>query len=360
MNSPGEGGNGGHGWGGAVFSTNELVVSDSLFVWNQARGGNAGSGGRGGFRLYGGQNGEPRGAPGGDGGSGFGAALWNSNGVVRISNCNLANNAVGGSLGGNGGRGGDTFKYNGGTGGDGGEGGMGLGVVCVLGDGRMTNCTIASNLGTVGAGGIGGAGGLTAGIDPAPPGSNGLAGVTVGGVRTVDCRMVNTLLATNTPGGNCLGQIIDDGCNLSSDGTCIFTNVGSLNSVDPKLGPLANNSGPTLTMALLAGSPAIDAGDNAAAPPTDQRGIRRPYGAAADIGAYEYAALLRINRNQGSALDILLRDGVPGQTCRLLTSTNWSDWFCVATNQVGTNGTFLFEAQCDTTEPQRFYKAVLP
>ena len=84
---PGEGGDGGHGWGGAIFSTNELEVRDSLFVWNQSRGGNAGDGGRGGFQLYGEPNGWPRGAAGGDGGSGFGSALWSSNGVARISNC---------------------------------------------------------------------------------------------------------------------------------------------------------------------------------------------------------------------------------------------------------------------------------
>jgi hypothetical protein len=40
-------------------------------------------------------------------------------------------------------------------------------------------------------------------------------------------------------------------------------------------------------MALLPGSPAIDAGGHVAAPPTDQRGVPRPFGPAADIGAYE-------------------------------------------------------------------------
>lgn len=183
---------------------------------------------------------------------------------------------------------------------------------------------------------------------------------TSGGVAIDVCRMANTLLATNTPGGNGHGQIIDDGRNLSSDGTCSFTNVGSLNNIDPKLGPLADNGGPTLTMALLAGSPAIDAGDNAAAPPTDQRGVPRPFGPAADIGAYEYATLLRISRVAGNALDIQLCDGLPGQTCRLLTSTTLSNWTCVATNQVSANGTFLFQEFCDTAETQRFYKAVLP
>ncbi|HEX3129596.1 MAG TPA: IPTL-CTERM sorting domain-containing protein [Thermoanaerobaculia bacterium] len=59
--------------------------------------------------------------------------------------------------------------------------------------------------------------------------------------------------------------------------------------VDPLLGPLANNGGPTLTHALLPGSPAIDAGNPAiqAPPPTDQRGFARIYGPAIDLGAVE-------------------------------------------------------------------------
>lgn len=58
---------------------------------------------------------------------------------------------------------------------------------------------------------------------------------------------------------------------------------------DPMLAPLADNGGPTLTHALLTGSPAIDAGNNAAALETDQRGegYVREFGAAADIGAFE-------------------------------------------------------------------------
>ena len=59
-------------------------------------------------------------------------------------------------------------------------------------------------------------------------------------------------------------------------------------NTDPLLGPLSNNSGTTMTLALLPGSPAINAGTNAGIPATDQRGIFRDYGTAADIGAYEF------------------------------------------------------------------------
>src|SRR5262249_21353600 len=48
--------------------------------------------------------------------------------------------------------------------------------------------------------------------------------------------------------------------------------------IDPRLGPLAANGGPTRTQALLVGSPAIDAGDVSTGAPTDQRGVPRPSG----------------------------------------------------------------------------------
>jgi hypothetical protein len=56
---------------------------------------------------------------------------------------------------------------------------------------------------------------------------------------------------------------------------------------DPNLGPLADNGGTTLTHELLQGSLAIDAAGTVGIPATDQRGIARPQGPAADIGAFE-------------------------------------------------------------------------
>src|SRR6185369_16353146 len=71
--------------------------------------------------------------------------------------------------------------------------------------------------------------------------------------------------------------------------------VGSAaNPLDPMLGPLQNNGGPTLTKAPLPGSPAIDQG-HSSGQATDQRGVPRPYdnpaiagplgGDGSDIGA---------------------------------------------------------------------------
>src|SRR5262249_11791067 len=69
--------------------------------------------------------------------------------------------------------------------------------------------------------------------------------------------------------------------------------AGDLVGVDPMLGPLQDNGGPTLTHALLADSPAIDAGDDSvlAFLTTDQRGPGFPRKSCAhvDIGAFESA-----------------------------------------------------------------------
>ena len=59
---------------------------------------------------------------------------------------------------------------------------------------------------------------------------------------------------------------------------------------DPQLAPLANHFGDARTHALLATSPAIDHGNNAAGLTIDERGATRVVGTSADIGAYERQA----------------------------------------------------------------------
>jgi hypothetical protein len=87
-------------------------------------------------------------------------------------------------------------------------------------------------------------------------------------------------------------QFISLGYNLiQTPGSVTFTGTtaGNIYGVNPMLGPLANNGGPTQTMALEAGSPAINAGapDIAGLPATDQRGLPRVVGGRVDIGAFE-------------------------------------------------------------------------
>src|SRR5262249_52788808 len=99
------------------------------------------------------------------------------------------------------------------------------------------------------------------------------------------------LTAANTifsnPGGNCDAGITSLGHNLESADECGLHAAGDLTGRNPLLGPLADNGGNTDTAALLSGSPAIDAGDPATCPATDQRGVVRPQGPACDIGAFE-------------------------------------------------------------------------
>ncbi|HTX80505.1 MAG TPA: sortase [Longilinea sp.] len=104
----------------------------------------------------------------------------------------------------------------------------------------------------------------------------------------------NSILSHPLAGTDCedWGWIGTNTANLVQDGSCSPALDG-----DPTLGPLADNGGPTQTMALLAGSPAIDAGDTSycAADPVndkDQRGVTRPQGAHCDIGAFEYGAII--------------------------------------------------------------------
>jgi hypothetical protein len=119
-----------------------------------------------------------------------------------------------------------------------------------------------------------------------------------GGSIAGSASLKNTILAVSSSGGNCSGTITDGEYNISDDDTCDFTATGSLNNTNPKLDPngLQNNGGPTETIALVIGSPAIDvipltSCTNAAGQrlTTDQRGESRP-GAGettCDIGAYE-------------------------------------------------------------------------
>lgn len=111
----------------------------------------------------------------------------------------------------------------------------------------------------------------------------------------------NSIVRLGLTGVNLLndsGTIISDGFNLSDDpaggdGTSgpggFLNGPTDVRNTDPKLGPLQNNGGPTLTHALLAGSPAIDAGGSTNVPPFDQRGFTRV--GAHDIGAFEVNAI---------------------------------------------------------------------
>jgi CSLREA domain-containing protein len=102
--------------------------------------------------------------------------------------------------------------------------------------------------------------------------------------------LLNTIVANNLTGGNCQGTMTSLGGNLESGDTCQFRELSDQPGTDPRLGPLADNGGPTQTHALLADSPAQETAvctELAPCPPVDQRGMARPIFIGSDIGAYE-------------------------------------------------------------------------
>jgi CSLREA domain-containing protein len=118
--------------------------------------------------------------------------------------------------------------------------------------------------------------------------------------------LTNSIVANSPAGGNCNGTITNGGHNLDSGASCGWGSAnGSLSNINPQLGPLANNGGPTQTHALTGSSPAINAGNNSLIPPDladqdgdgntgeplpfDQRGLSFPriVHDIVDIGAFE-------------------------------------------------------------------------
>jgi hypothetical protein len=125
--------------------------------------------------------------------------------------------------------------------------------------------------------------------------SNDGGGIFNGGGSTTTLK--NTIVANSTHGKNCVnrqGKITDGGYNIEDGTSCGFSAAkNSLPSTNPKLASsLADNGGPTKTIALLTGSPAINAipqGTNGCGTQitTDHRGVKRPQGNRCDIGAFE-------------------------------------------------------------------------
>jgi hypothetical protein len=129
-------------------------------------------------------------------------------------------------------------------------------------------------------------------------GSTGGIHSNVGPNSTLDLTLEGVLLQDNTTQGaplNCEvannGTFTSLGSNLSDDATCNLTDPTDLASNTlTDLGPLADNEGPTRTVALVDGSSAVDVATCNGAIPTDQRGAIRPVGTVCDIGAFELGA----------------------------------------------------------------------
>jgi hypothetical protein len=152
-------------------------------------------------------------------------------------------------------------------------------------------------------------------------------------------RMSNTILAKNTadagPDADG-GEISSIGHNLIGDisGSIIGGRLGvadqvgtAANPIDPLLAPLGNYGGPTQTMALLPGSPALDAGDNLQALDvsrnpltTDQRGFQRVVNGTVDIGAVEMQVNAATLPSAGAGAPIVTLQSPDGTTLTNVTA----------------------------------------
>jgi hypothetical protein len=157
---------------------------------------------------------------------------------------------------------------------------------------NINNSTLSSNSASSAGGGIANIGG-TVKISNITLSAN--SAYASGGIYTSGTLSISgSIVAENSAsqGNDCSGTITDMGYNLESGTDCGFTGKGSLQNVrnaQLALSALANNGGPTKTMALQQGSVAIDQIAKVQCQPNDQRGETRPDAGESncDMGAYE-------------------------------------------------------------------------
>jgi len=186
----------------------------------------------------------------------------------------------------------------------------GIGGIRNYGTLSLTNCTISGNRGEDGGGGgLWNRGTVTAvyctiSSNWCPELTSGDGGGinNAGTFVMQNCIVAGNTVATIKAGPDVFGTITSLGHNLIGDprdALIIGDTTGNLLGVDPRLGPLQDNGGPTWTHALLADSPAVDGGIAETAIATDQRGVSRQQdgdadgSAQSDIGAFEFVPPIR-------------------------------------------------------------------
>jgi hypothetical protein len=319
------GGIGGTGQGGGLFvSGSSLTIASSTITYNQGTATGVSDGydgdGRGGGLYNGGTLTVNNSTLSGNTASGdsvyygtFGGGIENS-GTLTVSNSTLSGNTASGNWGYIGTFGGgiensgtltvsnSTLSGNTASGYYGSFGG-GISNAGTL---TVTDSTLAANTANRVGGGIYNSGTLPVTLTNVTLTAN-RAYIGGGGLYVLapgSPVLHNTLIAVNFRGAtgttrdDVFGRLNPSGdYNLIGDGTGMTglsygvngNLIGSASSpIDPLLGPLQNNGGPTLTHALLAGSPALNAGDPNELGVPDQRGVVRS--GAVNIGAYQASA----------------------------------------------------------------------
>jgi hypothetical protein len=258
-------------FGGGIYNYGTVTVTDSTLSGNSA--GSYGSYGGGIYNGYGGTLTVTDCTLSGNSAIyGGGGGIYNQ-GTLTVTHSTLSSNSAG--------------SYGGGIlGGSSGQPPMLT----------VTDCTLSGNSAANSGGGIYNVSTLIVTNSTLSGNSAQFGGGIDNGPLTVTTK--NMILAGNMAPfyPDVVGHLNSEGHNLIGDGTggsgydptdLVGT---SDNPIDPKLGALQANGGPTQTRALLLGSPAIAAGDVFDAPPTDQRGAPRIVNGTIDMGAYEVQA----------------------------------------------------------------------
>lgn len=347
-----------NGGGGAIQNTGgTLRVYNSVFSNNVSNGGDGGGGGA--IDIFQGTvtiNNCTFTNNSTSGNGSWGGAINNSSSLLTLTNCTLSGNLAGDTGGaiysaGNGASltldsctlSGNIATNSGNTNDGGGA------IFNYYSPLTLYNCTIAANSTTNGGG----------------------AGIYIGGasvVTAVNCTIVSNSASGSYPGGgidvvsgtlNLTNTIVAANTASASNNIAgVFNGVDNLTAGNPLLAPIGFYGGPTETMPPLAGSPAIDAGDDSITNilSTDQRGLPRLAGAHMDIGAAELQvpSLVITSPTSGQVVTNLniavsgtatASDGVAavyvidagGHLIPATTSDNWTNWTATVTLAPFTN-----------------------
>jgi hypothetical protein len=294
--------------GGGIFNGAKLSVTNSTVSGNSATGTGGGIYNQGTLNVT---NSTLSGNSAANGGG-----IWNNGGAVTVTNSTVSSNSATGINSGGGGINNlsgtvtvtaSTFSGNTATA----NGGAGGGILSSSGTSNLGNTVAVTN--STFSGNAAGRGGVIAADDfntvtvknSTLSGNSGHSGGGIFIFSGGTVSLTNTLLAANTAtvlGANCEntsgGTLTDGGHNLEFNptNTCGYSAANHDVLADPHLSALGTYGGQTQTFALLPGSPAIDAGDDATCNTTigtapvnklDQRDISRPQGVHCDIGAFE-------------------------------------------------------------------------
>ncbi len=392
------GGAGGSGQGGGLYvaGSSSVTILNSTLANNSANSlsiygyGNGGAGGNGGknFATY--YDSKMHGGNGGAGGTNQGAGLYAISSTLSVLNSTIADNTIYDSLGGAAGTG---AQGNGVAGANGSS--QGGGVFATGGSLSLTNDTIAWNF-------------IKPTVNPTPNGDQG-AGIFASNTPTLQNTIValdqiyNTVTSTSTP-SDLYGTVAPSSDhNLIGDGSGSsgLTNNVNGNQVGTDLAPVdplfsapasagpgqgqepGNYGGLTSTLPLYGTSPAIGAGNTAAASTiasaegvsssnaTDQRGLPRLVNGAIDIGATEMQVdftgspsvttiqaggtityMVTVTNGEGVPVNLTLTDMVPTNTSYVSGSANGAGWTITepsATNSETLTATMTLNAGATAT-----------